>query len=49
MMPLFVHDLDIVQLGVPMHHAERKADGEEGETGYDGGEDDHEGGVDNDR
>ena len=46
-LPLLVHDLDVVQLGVPMHHAGRNADGEGGEEDHEGGEDDCEGGVDN--
>ena len=48
-LPLLVHDLDVVQLGVPMHHAGRKADGKGGEEDCEGGEDDREGRVDNGR
>ena len=44
-----MHDLDVVQLGVPMHHAGRKADGKGGEDDCEGGEDDRNGGVDDDR
>ena len=42
-----MHDLDVVQFGVPMHHAGRKADGEGGEDDHERGEDTRKGGVDN--
>ena len=41
-----MYDLDAAQLGVQMHRAGRKADGEGGEDDREEGEDDHEGGAD---
>ena len=48
-LPLLVHDLDVVQCGVQMHHAGRETNGEGGEEDREGGEDNREGGVDNGR